>query len=120
MEDLRKRFMDYKDIMVYFGCGEKKARSILRSNIDFFSIRLGRSYYADKERLDDFLTTAKRVRCQDCKYEIKVYSNCVKRVKGMDIMTVSRILGHESVATTIDYYVHTDEKYPAEEMEKLY
>ncbi len=63
MEKLQKRFMDYKDIMVYFGCGEKKARSILKNNIEIFSIRLGRSYYADRERLEDFLTTAKRVRC---------------------------------------------------------
>ena len=63
MDNLQKRFMDYKDIMVIFGCGEKKARSILKSNVDSFSIRLGRSYYADRVRLDEYLSNTKRVRC---------------------------------------------------------
>ena len=36
---------------------------------------------------------------------------------GMDIKTLSQILGHSNVTTTLDYYIHPNEKYTKKAME---
>ena len=45
-------------------------------------------------------------------------TECIKR--GIDVKTVSELLGHASVKTTLERYVHSNMDMKRKQLEKLY
>lgn len=51
---LAKRLLTIKEVCVYLGIGQTKARELLKGN-NGIGLQIGNRWYADKKKLDDWI-----------------------------------------------------------------
>ena len=49
-----KRLLTVKEVCIYLGIGQTKARELLRGN-NGFAVQIGNRWYADKKKLDTWI-----------------------------------------------------------------
>lgn len=51
---VEKRLLTVKEVCIYLGIGQTKARELLRGN-NGFGVQIGNRWYADKKKLDTWI-----------------------------------------------------------------
>lgn len=54
MDNTEQRLFSIKELCIYLGIGQTKARELLRGR-NGFGVRIGNRWYADKKKLDDWI-----------------------------------------------------------------